>query len=424
MLFNFLLSKDPGIWVLGNEDSRVQKSIQWHATDIPNFADCGTLIVDMTTLNPSALHNLSLPKCQELFDGIFSRFNAGGEIICIFNESFDARNYEEHLINNYFWSPIIFVVEKVKPANSWQPIQHFGFKNYMERYLKTWDKTISFPQSRTKISWPGSTKGINVESTVISNSNQIIAGTFHAALEGSDGSIHMLPPLKDSKTAISAILYELGISTTTQKSNAPNWIETIDVPGLTKLDKALSVENTKIEKIIENVSKIKSDQNRLKKFKELLYEDGTQLEEIVKEALQILGISSVKKGRQNFEDLIFDCNSKSRDVCTIEVKGLESNMKIAHVRQALHWKLDYEEMGKKSKAVLIANIYRLEDISKSKSKRESFTDFKDFCNTHDVCILPTSVLFEFVKEKLEGQAINSRKIEKAIIDTKGVLLKV
>ncbi len=99
-------------------------------------------------------------------------------------------------------------------------------------------------------------------------------------------------------------------------------------------------------------------------------------------------------------------------------------MKLPFVRQALNWALDYEEKGKKSKALLIANLYRLEDITTSKSKRESFKDFEEFCKTHNVCILPTTILFELVKQKIDGKSIDLQKIEKAIVDTKGVLLNV
>jgi hypothetical protein len=85
------------------------------------------------------------------------------------------------------------------------------------------------------------------------------------------------------------------------------------------------------------------------------------------------------------------------------------------------WALDYEVEGKGAKALLIANLYRLEDVSSSRQQRESFKDVEQLCKKHDICILPTTVLFDLIKQKLEGKKINVKEFEKLIITTKGVL---
>jgi len=412
-----------GIWLLGNEVTGVQKCLQWYASDIPNFADCNTLIVDMTTLDPQTLHGIEYKKCKELFNGILSRYKAGGEIICIINESFSAKTYEDYVIDNYFWCPIRLQINKVKPAKSWQPSEPFQFADYMNA-VKEWNLVLEQEKTLPKHDWNSyeSYASINIQYLVLSNSNEIIAGTFSSAMPGFAGIIHLLPPTSNSKEDIKRILKNFGVTEKISTSTPPNWIESISIPKLTEVKKLISTENKKIKETQKTILSLENQQNDLEKFRFLLYSDGPQLEDIVMKSLQKIRLSGIRKGRDdNHEDLIFDFESTEHDVCVIEVKGMAGNMKLAYLRQALNWALDYQVQDKKAKPLLIANIYRLEDLKTSRSKRESFVDFKEFYKQYDICILPTTTLFDLVCMVLEGKKISLKKFEELVLSTKGVL---
>ena len=417
------MSNKDGVWVLGNHVDGVEKCIDWHDSDIPNFADCNVLIVDMTTLDRSVLHNREYSKFEELLDGIWARYKTGLFIYCIFTESFAVKNFEDIELENYSWCPILFKIDKTKPGKTWKINGNFGFNGYLQQ-IQSWDlvidKKYTFPR-RGKTGFLEFSY-LELPSTLSSQSDEIIGGIFQHKSEF-NGYVYMFPPIKDTKLGIKLILEEIGIKSA-QKEIAPQWIEKISIPGVSEIKQKISNENSKIETISLDVTQLKQKQNQLEKYRTLLFAEGDELEEIVSQTFNELGFSNVRKGRpKKVEDLLFDLSTTKYDICVVEVKSSEKNMSIDDVRQSLNWALDYHETNK-PKALLVANIYRKDEFPKNRTQRESFKNFEDFSQKYDICILPTTILFDLICKKLEGKSIDAKKLEDLIMNTKGALLDV
>lgn len=78
--------------------------------------------------------------------------------------------------------------------------------------------------------------------------------------------------------------------------------------------------------------------------------------------------------------------------------------------------------GKKAKGIFVPNQYRLEDIEKSKEKREHFESNElDYARTRDICILPSHEIFNAVVEKMKNNLnITRENIERKISEAKGL----
>ena len=171
------MSNKDGVWILGNNVDGVEKCIDWYVSDIPNFADCNVLIVDMTTLSTKTLHSRDFAKCKEIFEGILARYKTGLQIYCILSESFQEKTYENYDLENYFWCPIRFRINKTKPAKTWTFYGNFGFDNYM-KYMDTWNLVIDLQNTSPTSDWNSfwGHERLKRPTLILSHSNEIIGG--------------------------------------------------------------------------------------------------------------------------------------------------------------------------------------------------------------------------------------------------------
>ena len=80
----------PPFWVLGKSVSGIT-SIEWIGTNLESFANCGTLIVDLTTLSDKVLTNISQARMIDLTNEIGKRFKSGGNIICVLQKNLSIK---------------------------------------------------------------------------------------------------------------------------------------------------------------------------------------------------------------------------------------------------------------------------------------------------------------------------------------------
>lgn len=406
------------VWVLGRKVDGI-KSIDWMTDNLTSFADCDTLVVDMTTLNEKMVQELGIEKAEKMFDEISKRFRAGGRIICVIAKFFETTT-KHYLITNYFWSPILFPVHEIPKGKKIKPMHDFPFENYLEK-VKEWNlKLNSTPQAKNGQYQVTSVPSIATDDLILNNSSEILGGSFsydQSVIQS--GTMYLLPPLEDGEVAINTILDILGVIGTTP---APSWSKTLEIPGVKSIEKQIKQKKSNIGNIQKEVSELEIKKESLEKYKKLLYTTDKELEKIVKEALNLLGLKNVRDGRtSSLEDALFDKNHSNWDIFVVEVKGVKKNIDLDDIREAENWVFDYEKMNKAAKGVVIANTFRLEDIKTSEKKRLNFKDFEKHCNDHNVCIIPTFVLFKMVQWVLDGNIPDVKKIELAIANKKGTL---
>lgn len=414
------------MWVLGNDVKGIDKSLSWHTTSFPSFSECDVLIVDTTTLNDPAIKSLTFDHAKNLFDEISKRLKTGFTIICIVSKTITGVTAKDHsIITNYFWSPFVFRFDEIPISKSIKPISEFPFENYLKKIkeLKIALKLNPYLKDSCQSDYSivrFVTDPVPFHSLIQNNSNDIFGGIYyHVHDQIPSGDMIMLPPLESSEKSIQAILEEIGVI---DETPPPKWTDKIIVPGIDTINENIKQKIGKIRDIQNEITALVSQKNDLDGFKKLLYSGDKELEQIVKESLSFLGISDIREGRNpGLEDLIFNFKFEKIDICVIEVKSSTKLIKLDDLRQADNWAWDYRNKGKKVKTLVIANIFRLEDIGSSKKLRMDFRTFEEFYQKHEICIIPTLVLFELIKSKLDGKGINRKKFENVINNSNSVL---
>jgi len=405
------------IWVLGTKVPGL-KCIDWISGDIPNFADCGTVIIDTRSLIMDTLKLLTIKRMQELQIEIKNRFIAGGNIICILDEIKANANNENYRITNDFWSPIDFVPRKVKTGEGYRPDPGFGFESYLKK-MESWNVQIQQFGVSGITQRQGETLQVHTQKLINTADDGRIGGIFTVDSQiRNSGTLVALPKILDPDEAIKTILEVLGVY---EKTPPPNWSKSIKVTGIDELEKKLKPKLEKMEQIKKEIQDDRKKIQDLEKFKKLLYATDKELESIVKDSLTFIGLKNAREGRApEKEDLLLDFNGTDFNLGVIEVKGVQRSVVLDDFRQADEWVWDYKSQSSKAKGIVIANCYRLEDPTSSHQKRMEFSNM-DFCRQHEISVLPTWTLFQLVQHKLEGKKIDISKIENVLATKNDVI---
>lgn len=414
---------DSQVWVLGTQIDGVGKSISWIPKTIPSFADCEILIVDTTSINEKIILSMDINIVKILFEEIKKRFDAGLLIICILSKSI-VGNIEDqggsyYPVGNYFWSPVDCNVKEIPKGKALRTTfsERFLFENYVKNILE-WGLALDSPSEKTMYFDEDGTSMRNI-GLILSNSNDILGGMFKK-FSGFGGDFVMLPPLETSEKSLQKILQILGIGVKTQ---APSWTDKIKIPGISQLELQVNELQTEINKKQLEINDLSEKMYEKNNLKQLVYATDKELESITRNALEILRLKKVREGEPGKDDILFDFSNKTRyTLCSVEVKGIEGNIKLKDLRQLGQWVDDHLDKGIKAKGLMISNTFRLDDLDKSKKQRSELdTDNLAYAVKQEFCILPTHVLLDLCKWVLEGNQPNLNKIENAIANTNGFL---
>ena len=421
------------IWVLGKKIRGI-KSLNWNAKEIISFSDCDTLVVDVTSLNEKLLQSITLEQAQKLFNEIKKRFKTGLEIICITGKSFtvDKRHVQDYspynisdryIIDNYFWSPISCNYVETSRGITLQKInQNFKFTKYLEvvnefnisinRDMIIKDEYWSKINARYVLPTPGISDDVKEEYRILSKSDDFLGGEFSGS--NIKGKMIFLPSLKTVDESVNKIFEILGIR---QKTSTPSWALNIDIPRITEIEK-------KIQERKDSKNILYSKLEDLTNFRKLVYATGDELEEIVKNALELMGLSGIRTGKQGRDDLLFDFNHDgSYSLCSVEIKGTSDSLKLRDLRQSNNWIEDHQKHDQiKAKGLVVCNTFRNDELQKSRIKRGKISpENLQYAKERKLCIASSVILLDFCKYILDGNKPDVKKIENAISNTDGIL---
>lgn len=413
------------IWVLGNENPGSGQSISWIPKKITSFADCDILIVDTTSLNDKLMRSMNIEDVQSLFNEIQKRFNTGLLIICIASESFSGsvptgRTDSFFSVNNYFWSPIGLNYKIIPPGKKLKKLykDNFLFDEYVDS-INEWSLSMSTDPIVKEYypSYTGTTA--NANHIIVSNSDDMLGGEFFSTL--SNGSVIFLPPLETSEKSLNKIFEILGIH---QQTPTPLWASDIKISGTSDIMKKLQKIDTEIKDKQQEKNKLNSYLEKLNNFRKLVYETDDELENIVQNALELLGLSKVQKGKPGKDDLLFNFSkNKTYSLCSVEVKGIGGSLKLRDLRQSNNWVEDQLEYNKIiAKGLVICNTFRNVELKKSlKERNEISAENLQYAQNREICILPSHVLLDLCNHIFDGSKPDVKKIEDAIANTNGIL---
>jgi hypothetical protein len=173
------------------------------------------------------------------------------------------------------------------------------------------------------------------------------------------GPIYLLhyPVGGDVFLALSSLLRTF-CGTDFPKSEVPNWIDTILSPRGKEFDQEIERLSVQLEEISRQVTQLTTERGQLERWRRLLYESGEPLEEVVLEALKLLGLENVRRGRKGDHDIAGELHGET---ILFEVKGLNGSVGRREVFDLDRHMDEFRAQNpgnKLVKGILAANAYR------------------------------------------------------------------
>ena len=230
-----------------------------------------------------------------------------------------------------------------------------------------------------------------------------------------------LPLLDTVDESVNKIFEILGIC---QQTPTPSWALNIAIPGIPEIEKEIQGIDKEIQEKKDNKNTLCSKLEYLTNFRKLVYATGDELEEIVKNALELMGLSGIRTGKQGKDNFLFDFNHNGNySLCSVEVKGTSGSLKVRDLRQSINWVDDHQECDQiKAKGLVVCNTFVNDELQESRTRRNTVsTESLKYAKNRGLCIVSSVVLLDFCEYILNGNEPDVKKIENAISNTDGIL---
>lgn len=459
------MNRLPKIWSIGCGKNNCDLSISWFEPP-PNLYEPDIIIMNLESLEEKALEHIDEEQFNNMINKIFNKFITKGTLIYIISDEKyleeDVKEYKNTekkpfynptliykipsaTYSNYDVSPLNFKIEKVEGKkvhyDSNEPFSpYFAKINQFDSLLRDFSLSNHFQNviSANEIS------GVIVDSLRSSvtphedqtelireiiatdNTQNPIAVRCWLEIAGywKSGEAVYLPKPKSVSLDefVETILQIYGIRDVAE--TIPDWAYQIEFPQVEDLQKKIDISQTQLDKIGAEINNLKTKKTNIENYYNLLSSTGTNLEDIVYDAFKELGFQEIRRIRsKEKEDWIFEFKTVSDyTFAVLEVKGVDDRIKRAHLRQTSEWVSDYFNEGQNVKGIFVPNQFRSNPYPLSKGERSDFEHNEViYARDHNICILPSSVLFEIVKRHLGGEKISRKDIEQSIVSTRGVL---
>ena len=373
------------ILILGAKGFPSVTCYDWGDEDLPNIADYDVVIINVVSLTEK-LHSFNSNALNNISSSLLKLLDSKGTLYAIacllitkeitipkFNSQGNLNEEKTvlEMINNYMWSPIPLEVNNEKGDTI--EIKYEQFKDYF-KHLKEWYFTVKpaisgAPKEAFNYGDYISKSVTIMDEIAIDRRGRAIAAKFCYALRideiinsstskikkvSESGDFILLPQPTEINDveAINFILEKcLGVF---QKTPSPDWAKAIPFPGLNEIESKLEKIENKINALNKEKSEFEGQKKELASYRELLYETGTMLEEIVRKVFTELEYPTEpdKLG----EEYVIKFNNT---IGIIECKGVTKSISRRDFRQLLERKVEYEtRLNINAKGILIANAWR------------------------------------------------------------------
>ena len=417
------------IWILGNKHPHADKSILWDEP-FPNLGDPDVLIVDLTPLTKEILDRTDKDKLNQLSFILRDKFLHGGIIIVL--------TPSEPLSVSYDFLPVAPSFTSVPDGFNIKPDSDHYFMSYLKAVKKFTFYIQRFGSGSINLSPISDHTGPDISCSpvlgqaVADNSGHSLGATFSIFIQENDvvthaegsGKLVFLPPYTESSDdALEKIICRY--RPTGVKEPEPQWATNVSLPSLNDIQNKIDTLESKKKELQAQADTLTQEKQILLGHKRLLYSKHSELEDAVANAFKVLGFQEIRKLReQNFEDWVFDFeHEKDVKYGVIEVKGADKRTKQNDIIQCSKWVDERMEIDDKiSKGIFVPNQYCQMPYPKSSKDRKKFESNElGAARMKRICIIPSYVLFEAVKQILENKKYDRKEIEKKIFNSEGVL---
>jgi len=203
-----------------------------------------------------------------------------------------------------------------------------------------------------------------------------------------------------------------------QTESPPSWTESLPLEGLNQVQSTIKQLQAKKAILDSRLALEEKKGAEIRDHYRLLYAAGEQLEDAIFKALRLLEFEEVEHFAERDGPLfVFKFQTLGRyEYGLIGVSGSEDRISTNNITKCSRWTDQYFEMKKRaSKAILIANEFRLEEYPSSIENRKSF-DFNEleYARMKDIVILPSYVIFEAVRDYFKDNKKSRAYLEEKI----------
>ena len=250
--------------------------------------------------------------------------------------------------------------------------------------------------------------------------------TSNVKLDVISGPLYLLhfPVGGDLKAALRSLLQEF-CKVDLLESTEPEWIHTVSPPRGLEINEQINELSNKIADLAAEKTNLQNLLQQMEYWRRLLYESGEALEDVVLEALKLLGLDNARFGLKGDHDIAGEIDGET---VVFEAKGLNRSAGRKEVFALDRHKDEFELKNpqiKVAKCVLVANTYRQNPPSTRETDgKQIFTsDAVEHAKLLGFALLDTRILYKIAKETIEREMDNNIEFLKALKNTTGIYVE-
>lgn len=339
----YLLVTDyDGHWIKGDRELDV---VSWdNLAKIGNAADYDAWILNVGALTRCESPKVfSLEEFNVLFGGraMLDVIRGGGDVFFIgdFKESFflppnkgggaDGLGKPKAVVTRQSIDPlakVISIERDSRPVEYGRTNHPYDWDNYNKSIYSYLDKVSSFDYS------------LKVKTEDLPEESQLATTNFGTCLalriQYRRGNLVLLPSLgmtvEEEDRYILKHFFDISL-----QASPPAWANELAVSRQKTMETEVSQKQQSLEALFSDIKAQKKELVHLQRWKRLLYDDGTGLEEIVKESFELLGAKVVKKTPEKDD---YRLEVAGHGPCVLEVKSTRKDQFLRRdLRQLSEW---------------------------------------------------------------------------------------
>lgn len=206
------------------------------------------------------------------------------------------------------------------------------------------------------------------------------------------------------------------------ENEVPEWVSTYAPPAVSAIDEELASSRSRLRETESHIKELSEERKGFEKWHKLLYATDVELEDIVLEALHLLGLENAVAGPKSEWDINFELDGLN---VVVEVKGLTRGLGRKHVFDLDRHVSEYETKtgNEGAKGILVFNPLRNEHPDDRLPKDCVAGDAIKFATDLNFTLVSTMTMYELVKDHLEGRVGDLTDELRQMVTTNGLYVK-
>ena len=246
---------------------------------------------------------------------------------------------------------------------------------------------------------------------------------YHAKLVKQTTPMYLLhhPQTGTTQEVLNSLLTSFS-SQRLYENDVPAWVSTYVPPAVSAIDEELTSTRSRLREIESHIKELNDERKSFEKWRKLLYATDIELEDIVLEALHLLGLENAVAGPKSEWDINFELNGLN---VVVEVKGLTRGLGRKHVFDLDRHVSEYETKtgNKGARGVLVFNPFRNEHPDNRPVRDCVAGDAIKFATDLNITLVSTTTIYELIRDRLEGRVNHLANELKQIVVTNGLYVK-